>query len=85
MACWPSKTCTIQKHMKEATRVITLHITLHQSNIFPDLELLLSGFAIAFKVSTRLPENRNRTANLKSVGPNQGLDYLFTTQYKSAN
>ncbi|NIG59582.1 microtubule-associated protein 2 isoform X5 [Pontoporia blainvillei] len=36
--------------MKEATRVITLHITLHQSNILPDLELLLPGFAIAFKV-----------------------------------
>lgn len=71
--------------MNEATRVISLHITLHRSNIFPDLELLLPGFTIAVKVSTGLAENRNRTPNLISVGPNQGLDYLFMTQYKSAS
>lgn len=26
--------------------------------------------------NSELPENRNKTPNLRSVGPNQGLDYV---------
>lgn len=66
--------------MKEATRVITLHITLHLSNIFPDLDLLLS-----LKMNTGLPENRNETPNLKSVGPNPDLAYLYMAWFRSAS
>lgn len=69
-----------KRRIKELTRVITtLHIIFHQNNVFSDLDLLLSEFAIIFKKNNGLPENRNKTPNLKSVEPNQGLDYLYTT------
>lgn len=62
----PFKACKIQKIHERVTRVITMHRTVHQSSVFPDLELLLSGFAIVFKISTELPENTNQTPNLTS-------------------
>lgn len=41
----PPRHAEFQRHI---TRVITLHITLHQ-NVFSDLCLLLSGCAIVFR------------------------------------
>lgn len=47
--------------------------------IAPYLNFLLSGFAIVFKMNPGLPENRNKTPNIKSVGCKQGMDYLCIT------
>lgn len=40
---------------RHITRVITLHITLHQ-NVFSDLDLLLSGCAIVFRKNAEFPK-----------------------------
>lgn len=53
----PPRRAKFRRHVKEVTSVSTSRMTLHQSNTFLDLVLLVSGFAVVFKMNA---ENRNK-------------------------
>lgn len=73
LAC-PPKHTKFKRHLKEATRVIALHFTFYQSDIFPDLDSLLPGFAVVFKMNTGLLGNRDKTQlQIRWAQPRPGL------------